>query len=236
MKRNLTCAVFLTALAGFLPAVVLLAALFDYEILVKSHLFFAIISTALFCGSFAVLQINPEKACSRAARVLFALLTPLSIVNLFVCMFFSQEIVPTALMFLWVILSVILLFQKVRSLVLKVLLPVLFALCVLLFLMAAFLLFTFGQIGYTETVTTVLSPEGTYRAEVVMDDQGGLGGNTLVKVYDVPSHLDLYLVAVQKKPRFAYRGEWGEFRNMEISWQTEETLLINGQPYPNPFS
>ena len=233
MKRDRLCAVFLTALAGFFPAVTVLLALFDYEILLNAPLAIAISSTVLFCGGFAALQIKPEKSGSFC--FLFGLLPLLCLVNTLFCMILSNSIPVAVLCFVQAVLGAVLMLQKLRTIGAKFTVSILFALGVLFLLMCSLLFFTFGQIGHTETVTTVLSPEGIYRAEVIDSDEGGLGGDTLVMVYQVSSHLDLGLIAVQAEPRTVYRGPWGEFETMTLSWQSEQTLLINGKAYQNPF-
>ena len=234
MKRDGICAVILTVLAGFFPTVTILLALFDYEIIMKAPLAIAILSTVLFCGGFAALQIKPAK--SGSFRFLFGLLPLLCLVNTLFCMMLSNSIAVTLLCFLQAFLGVILMLQKLRTIGAKVTVSILFALGVMFLVMHGFLFFTFGQIGYRETITAALSPEGTYRAEIIDSSEGALGGDTLVRVCRVPSHLDLCLVEVQREPRTVYIGQWGEFETMTLSWQSEQTLLINGKPYTNPFS
>ena len=234
MKRDGIFAIVLTALAGFFPTVTLLLALFDYEILMKAPLAIAIISSVLFCSGFAALQIKPAK--SGGFRFLFGLLPLICLVNTLFCMVLGNSVPVTVLCFVQAFLAVILMLQKLRTITAKVTVSILFSLGVMLLMMLGFLHFTFGQIGRWQTVTAAVSPEGTYRAEVIDDDQGGLGGNTVVQVFDAASHLDLFLLEVQKKPRTVYWGEWGEFETMTLSWQLEQTLLINGTPYQNPFS
>jgi len=234
MKRDGIFAIVLTALAGFFPTVTLLLALFDYELLMKAPLAIAIISSVLFCGGFAALQIKPAK--SDSFRFLFGLLPLLCLVNTLFCMMLSNSIAVTLFYSLQAFLAVILMLQKLRTLTAKTVLSIIFSLFVMLLLMHGFLWFTFGQIGYQKTVTAALSPEGTYRAEVIDSDEGALGGDTLVRIYHVPFHVDLCLVEVQREPRTVYIGQWGEFETMTIDWQSEQTLLINGTPYQNPFS
>ena len=234
MKRDGICAVILTVLAGFFPAVTILLALFGYEIIMKAPLAIAILSTVLFCGGFAVLQIKPAK--SGGFRFLFGLLPLICLVNTLFCMVLGNSIPVTVLCFVQAFLAVILMLQKLRTIGAKVTVSILFALGVMFLVMHGFLFFTFGQIGYRETITAALSPEGTYRAEIIDSSEGALGGDTLVRVCHVPFHWDLCLVEVQREPRTVYIGQWGEFETMTIDWQSEQTLLINSTPYQNPFS
>ena len=79
-------------------------------------------------------------------------------------------------------------------------------------------------------VQTLPSPNGTYYAEVIDSDQGALGGDTLVEVYDTRKQLDLFLITVQKNPQLVYFGDWGDFKTMTLQWESEQVLLINGKP------
>lgn len=93
------------------------------------------------------------------------------------------------------------------------------------------LLLTFFTIGQLRVVQSVPSPDGTYYAEVIDDDQGALGGNTLVEVYDTRKKIDLFFLSVQKNPQRVYFGRWGMFKNMKLEWESEQVLLINGVPH-----
>lgn len=80
-----------------------------------------------------------------------------------------------------------------------------------------------GGLAENKVVQTLESPDGTYIAQVISSDQGAMGGNTLVEVYP------------KGKPRQkqrVYMGEWGEHAYMEIRWESDTCLVINGAEYP----
>lgn len=88
----------------------------------------------------------------------------------------------------------------------------------------------FGGIAEIRTVRRLPSPDGSSYAEIIDDDQGALGGSTLVEV--CPRGLSgEYGVRVAKQ---IYFGRWGEFKDMELSWKDESCLEINGRAYPIP--
>lgn len=90
----------------------------------------------------------------------------------------------------------------------------------------------FGMmIGYTEIVDTVYSPNGRYRAELLDINEGALGGDTVVLVYDERGSLDMGFCTLQKEPKIAYTGPWGVFKDMELKWDSDECLRINGKDY-----
>lgn len=104
---------------------------------------------------------------------------------------------------------------------------------VLILILASFMFFAcfLGNIGETRVVETVWSPDGRHYAELVDDDQGALGGNTIVNVYP-RGKLDLGLIRFCRRARNVYWGNWGEFNDMTIEWKDNDTLLINGKEYP----
>lgn len=102
--------------------------------------------------------------------------------------------------------------------------------CVVLVMFSIFFAF-FGTLGETKTVEIAGSPKGIYRAEVVCIDQGALGGNTVVDVYDCRKELDLHFVRIFKKPERVYIGEWYEYEDMMLAWSGDKILVINDRQY-----
>lgn len=99
-------------------------------------------------------------------------------------------------------------------------------LAVLLLLFATFvgiLSMVFAPLKPVNTVIQTLpSPDGTYEARVIDNDQGALGRDTVVEVQKIGS---------LTKAKRVYLGEWGEFETMEIYWKSECCLVINGKEY-----
>lgn len=95
----------------------------------------------------------------------------------------------------------------------------------LLLLSLPLLLFVLSLRGMSvdTVVMTLESPDGTYVAHVIDNDQGALGGATIVKVQKTKGF---------KKSRRIYIGEWGEHRTMDIYWKDDRCLVINGVEYP----
>lgn len=83
------------------------------------------------------------------------------------------------------------------------------------------------SIGQTTQIKTLDSPDGRYTAIVEDIDQGALGGDTTVSVRD--NHRTVLLgfgrfISI----RGLYMGEWRAWENMELYWQEEDVLVING--------
>lgn len=75
------------------------------------------------------------------------------------------------------------------------------------------------------------SPENTYTAEIIDNDQGALGGGTLVEIKYNNQKFSVLLGVFKKFPKIIYDGDWCEFDNMTIKWENENTLLINNVRY-----
>ena len=107
---------------------------------------------------------------------------------------------------------------------------VLSALMILPICFFSFIAFIFGNIGQNTVVQTVESPSGKYYAQVIDCDQGALGGDTLVDVYQ-DCGINAILFKIEKKPQRVYFGDWGEFENMQIHWKDDNCLVINSVEY-----
>lgn len=109
-------------------------------------------------------------------------------------------------------------------------LKVLSVLMILPFGYFCFIALIFGNIGQNTVVQTVESPSGKYYAQVIDSDQGALGGDTLVVVYQ-DCGVDMFLFKIDKKPKRVYLGDWGEFKNMQLCWKDDRHLVINSIEY-----
>lgn len=102
-------------------------------------------------------------------------------------------------------------------------LGILFLIC---FAITAF----FGNFSSSTVVRAEYSPDNRYIAEVIDSDQGALGGATLVTVRE-NKELRLPTLAIQKKASCLYTGRYGEFEDMILSWQSNDTLRIRDRVY-----
>lgn len=126
--------------------------------------------------------------------------------------------------------SIVMLIKFSKDKVLKIVTAILSSLLLVFFILFAFLDVLFQNFGVNIVVKSAVSPQKTYTAEVINNDQGALGGSTLVSVSE-DKKIDLLICEFSKVPICVYVGEWGDFDQMEISWKDEETLLINQKEY-----
>lgn len=93
-----------------------------------------------------------------------------------------------------------------------------------------FMCLVFGNIGITTVMYSKDSPEGKYVAEVIDDDQGALGGYTIVRVKRNES-FSFLIGEIYKDPVSLCRRGWGLWEEIEYEWLDEDTLLIDGTEY-----
>ena len=89
----------------------------------------------------------------------------------------------------------------------------------------------FGDFGRVWIERTAYSPSGNYYAQVVVDDQGALGGNTYVDVYE-DKGMDTFYFTICDEPERIYWGDWSDHLNIDLAWESEEILVINSVEYP----
>lgn len=212
------------------PAGVIITARLGYS--------FELISVSAFAIAIAVLSVCivvldivfKNQLESKTVQILLAIITPLSLINAVSYIFECPQI--------WVIASVLasvgcccfLVVKHGKPLALKIVALVLSALMVLPIGFVSFIALIFGNIGQNTVVQTVESPSGKYYAQVIDSDQGALGGDTLVDVYQ-DWGINALVFKIEKKPQRVYFGEWGEFENMQIHWNNDNCLVIDSVEY-----
>ena len=210
------------------PVLLLAGEIFDFYVRVCSWYVHGVVFTLIFTKiALGVLKSDSKTA---TGSVLACLLFPASVIHASTwTVGFARVWLAALLSLVWVVLSLCIMVKNVRSLGAKlgVLVPsVLILLPTMLFML--FLPFT---LGYRMTVRTVISPEKTYRAEVIEVNEGALGGDTIVEVYNIHKEFDGMVFLFQKEPQEIYRGNWGLFETMKLEWESEQILKINGRAY-----
>ena len=229
MKKTMLLLSILLGMMVIYPTLVIAGWVCDFSVELALGNYSYLLSTAVFSGISFFFLTKKKTVHTRAESMLTTLLFFFSAVHAFVYLWESKSFWIFLLAVAWVVFSgaLMLKFGKygcVQGLVTGVCL-------VLLFPMGLLSLFSLFPIGRNSVVQTLPSPGGTYYAEVIDSDQGALGGDTLVEVYDNQKRINLFVLSVQKKPQRVYWGDWGEFKTMKLEWQSEQVLLINGKPY-----
>lgn len=231
MKKAISILMYLLFVLTILyPAGVIITACLGYSFVLISVSAFAIVLAALSVCIIVLDHICKNTLENKVMRILLAIITPLSLIN---AVFYILECPQ-----IWVIASALLsagcccylTIKYGKPLTLKIVTLGLSALMVFPIGFFSFIALIFGNFGQNTVVQTVESPSGKYYAQVIDSDQGALGGDTHVDVYQ-DCDINAILFKIEKKPQRVYFGDWGEFNNMQIHWKDDNCLVINSVEY-----
>jgi len=230
MKRSITvlsCVLF--ALMALLPLGKAVSLCFGCSFTPLSVQAFSIAIAVLSVCVVALDIIYNNTITNTVICAMMTTITPLSLINIFLNLLERGRVSVLVSGAVCCVCCCILTVKHAKPLVLKI---VALVLSVLLALPVGFLsLFVvFFPIGQNTVVQCLESPNGRYYAEVIDSDQGALGGDTIVNVYE-KWEINLLLFKLEKKPQPVYFGEWGEFKNMEIYWKDDRCIVINSIEY-----
>ena len=230
MKRTISILSYvLIVFVAIVPLGIIALSRFGYTFTDFSVSAFTVVDAALAVCMVALNEMYEKTIKNKAIYILLALVMPLSLVNIFVCL--QRQSHALVLISGWVCVCCCgyLIIKHTKPMVLKIValsIAGLLALPISLFSLFA----VFFPIGQNTVVKTVESPSGRYYAQVIDSDQGALGGNTIVNVHK-KSTVNLILLQIEKEPQQVYFGEWGEFENMNIYWKDDSCIVINSVKY-----
>ena len=224
----LMCLLF--ALTVLYPAGVIITGFIGYRFELISVPAFSVALTALFLCTIFLDLICKNTLENEVLRILLAIITPLSLINAAFYIFACPQIEVIASASVSAVCCFYLTVKHGKPISIKIVTLVLSSLMILPMTFLTFMFLIFGNIGQNTVVQTVESPSGEFYAQVIDSDQGALGGDTLVVVYQ-ESSINLFLIKIEKKPQRVYLGQWGEFRTMQIYWKDDHCLLINSTEY-----
>jgi hypothetical protein len=124
--------------------------------------------------------------------------------------------------------SIILFFAYHHGRISKIVLGIMYAVPTLVLLFVLSLVLLFAGFGKDTVVTSALSPNSVFLAEVIDSDHGATGGSTYVYVAR-QNFFAKYLVGEFKEA--VYYGRWGESFSMTLHWESDYELYINGERY-----
>ena len=129
------------------------------------------------------------------------------------------------LMALWFVMTAILVAVYVKNTALTATFYTLSGILVL----PIFLFIMLSVFGARTVIAREVSPDMRYCAEVIDDDQGTLGGATILMVYRLDGSFSIGSFDFRKSQTELRSGPWGEF--VSLSWQDSEHLSMNGMIY-----
>lgn len=216
-------------LTVFYPVGCAAAACFGCIMTVPSVAVYAFVTAFLSVCAVIIGFFDKEKAASKSAMAVSAVLPPLSLVGAIFCVIKCSTAFVAVCCLVSAVCSVTLAIRNGKPFVLK---TVSLSFAALLIIPAGFIMtviLLFGKLSANTVVRTVGSPSGHYYIEVVDSDQGALGGDTRVELNE--RVLDLGIFGIQKKPRRLYTGHYGEYSDMEIYWKDDSCVVINSVGY-----
>lgn len=226
MKKQTLLLSALLVLHSFTPVCWGIARAIGWEFLVSSELPF-------FLGlTIVTLTVTVRLKWSKHPTALVAVLYPVSILNGLICLWVTKSLMAIPCVAVCVVCCHTLFRELAPRNIWRKLTAFLSGLLVTALILLSALTAFVGVMTRTTMVQQVDSPEGTYTAQLIDADYGATGGDTLVKVWDNARTLNLGLVRFAPHHQEIYRGNWGEFMDMTLSWQDENTLLINEKAYP----
>lgn len=230
MKNLITVFVsILFTLTAIFPLGTLISAIFGYSFEIISIPAFSIIIAVISVLAVILSFLSKEKA-SKGITVLTHILTPLSLINAVLYIFESTQLFVAICVFISVVCCFCLTLKNVVSKAGKIIILVLYAISTAFIVFFAFTMLTFGNIGHITVEKTVDSPDNSRVAQVIIIDQGALGGNTVVDVCE-KKEIDAFIFRIKKKPQRVYIGEWGEAKNIQIYWKDDNCLVIDSVEY-----
>ena len=225
----LRCILF--AVTALYPTGSLICACFGYRFVLNNITAYSVLMAILSVSMVAFTFILKEQVENRTSIILQSLLLPLALINAFLYPHGHSTFLVLVCVTVALGSAFFLVLGPRKRLVIKIITLVLSAVLSLHIGCFSGFLMLFGDIGHVAVVQTVESPGGQYRAEVLDIDQGALGGDTVVDVYENNKHYEFFLFTISKKPQRVYIGNWGEFESMRISWKDEHCLVINSKAY-----
>ena len=225
MRRNNLFVLILLLLTLLFPSICILAKLLHYSFTVKNGIVYAIVFSVLYCGIGILLIYRKDRRIGKISSVFLSGSLLLNQINTLVFIFWADNQAAMLLIALWFLMTAILVAVYVKSIALTATfytLSGIFVLPILLFIMLS-------DFGARTVIAREVSPDMRYCAEVIDDDQGALGGATLLLVYRLDGSFSIGSFDFRKSQIELRSGPWGEFES--LSWQDSEHLSMNGTIY-----
>jgi hypothetical protein len=207
--------------------------IFGYNFIPVNDYVINIISSAIII-SFTILALN-KKDTKTKTTAFFSILLPIISILFFTVKDIATNTKNINIFIIHCLIiytsSLLIFFSQRHKKWIKIGLGIFYSFLLILILFIFFLLAMFHDFAKNTVVKSENSPNSLYIAEIIDNDQGALGGNTLVKITRLNKNLNILLGKIEKNPIIVYSGEWGEFNKMSIMWETDEILYINEKKY-----
>ncbi|MCX4268941.1 MAG: hypothetical protein OSJ62_09805 [Lachnospiraceae bacterium] len=95
----------------------------------------------------------------------------------------------------------------------------------------SFLDYCFQDFGCKRILQTLYSWDGKYRAELIYNDHGILGGDSFVNIWEVGAEGKFLVFQIVKRPKQMYLGGGDICEKVKMQWTEENNFIINGVLY-----
>ncbi len=225
MRRNNLFVLILLLLTLLFPSICILAKLLHYSFTVKNGIVYATATSVLYLGIGILLITRKEKGIGKTSSVFLSVSLLLNQINTLLFIFRADNQAAMLLMALWFVMTAILVAVYVKNTALTATFYTLSGILVL----PIFLFIMLSDFGARTVIAREVSPDMRYCAEVIDDDQGALGGATILTVYRLDGSFSIGSFDFRKSQTELRSGPWGEF--VSLSWQDSEHLSMNGMIY-----
>ena len=231
MLSILICVLFV--LVTFLPLGFIVARTFGYSFSLFSYSFFSIV-TAVVSAAAAVISFFADREHIKKVYSVFASIVPIILIanycSSFVKCSSDDHFTIGIAMMIALLFAVILSLQVGKPVALNAVILATSLVAVIPFVIIVWIMSAFSDFGENTVVETIPSPDGERWVEVVDNDQGALGGATVIRVCE-DKGIDLFVFQAEKLPIKIYEGEWREYEELDIRWKDDDCVLINSREY-----
>ena len=232
-KATSISTVLLVCLYLLLPIAKLYAVWKGYQLALRGALAAALVLAALSLWVTVGLLIWQEKMTSKVDQVLSVfstLLFPIAFIHWAIFLPLSGwSIVGLAVAVLSLLCFAVLLFRSVQPVAMRVFAGVLALVISLPLSLWVMIAPVFGDFGLSDVQMEASSPEESYVAQVIYENRGIFGSETYIKITPQKSDQEILLLSFIKSP-VRITGNWGDKKELvQIEWQDDDTLLINGK-------
>lgn len=225
MKRNALLSVILFAASPMFPAIVIVFSLAGYSLRIGSGFVLPAAATAVYFAVGILLLVHKDRRIRKTHAALLCVSLILNQINTFWYIAYAENNWTILFFASWLLMTAAVVAVYVRSIGLK---AVFYTLSGCLFY-PMFLFFLFGGMVSNTVVAREISPDGAYCAEVIDNNQGALGGATVLTIYREDQSFTICSWEFRKGEKTVYYGRWGEYRR--LYWTDASHIMLNGTTY-----
>lgn len=221
----------LCILVGFCPTCAFITNCFNYTFILYNDVLTLLMIMIFFSiTTYYLYQYKTE--ITHIQSIYAILLLPLSMINNIYFMMQGQHIILLFICCFAIFVCSIFILRKCSSMkYLQMISGIISGILTFAFLFVVAISLLFKDFGEIKIVQSLISPNQNYEAQVIVSDQGALGGNTYVDIFYLQDDIELLFGRISKHSKRVYEGEWLDYQNIDIYWGSEDFIIVNGKGY-----